>query len=318
MKLYLKIFARDADVSRVFCVKIFKTLYTICMKKILIIGGGNIGQAIKTLLLQSNNTDRDIKVFDKTQSLSDYEELAADVLQHTDHMFICVPSVALGGLMNELQDLPRDTNISILTKGFLPGTSTHPFEFFREFGFINVSLVYGPMLAREISEGKVAYATIAGGDTAHETIQLFVGSHLKTEYVADLEPVACAGILKNIYALALGAIHNHGSDNAIGGLITDMVQEAQRILEHNMLADISLQYCFLGDVIATGTSEHSSNHTVGKKLAGGEVCDLNSEGCRSIDAFVTRYCEGVDTPLVDAIAALVSGGSYTDFERKVL
>jgi len=298
--------------------KRIQIIYTMDMKKILIIGGGKIGQAIKTLLKQSDNKDLDIKIYDKAQSLSDYAKLTSDVLKQTDHVFVCVPSIVLKELMEDIQDLSRDARISILTKGFLPGTDVYPFELFQEHGFTHVSLVSGPMLAREISNEKVAYATIAGGDTAQETIELFKGSHLKTEYVHECEPVAFAGVLKNIYALALGAIHNHGSQNTVGGIITNMVQEAKTILTHNKLEDVSLQYCFLGDVIATGTSEHSQNHTVGKILGRGEICDLNSEGCRSIDAFIDRYCRDVDTPIIDSIKGLLSGESYKEFEEKIL
>lgn len=287
------------------------------MKNILIIGGGNIGQAVRSLFTKKEGNDYEVKIFDVDSSRSDYTELTPDIKQEVDHVYICVPSTAIVHVLRDMDGFSKEVHIHILTKGFLPGTSVHTFEEFLQKGFRNVHVVYGPMLAKEVMERETAYATLATA-TGGEAVYPLEDTRLQTDTAEDIEAVAVAGILKNIYAIALGAIYHTDSQNIIGGAISNMTKEARDIFIANNLQDVSLDFCFLGDVIATGTSIDSSNYGVGKTLGAGEVCDLNSEGCRNIEAFISRYAVHAHTPIVHAVKSLLDGGSYEAFKGAIL
>ncbi|MFT4545457.1 MAG: glycerol-3-phosphate dehydrogenase (NAD(P)+) [Bacteroidia bacterium] len=138
-----------------------------------------------------------------------------------------------------------------------------------------VGCLAGPNLASEIADGQPAATVIAShfdeviklGQRTLRTPNFQVyGSH-------DLKGVEIAGVLKNVIALAAGALNGLGyGENAKALLISRGLVEMIHIGKH-LGGDVTafLGLAGIGDLIATCSSARSRNYTVGYRLAKGET-----------------------------------------------
>ena len=138
-----------------------------------------------------------------------------------------------------------------------------------------VGCLAGPNLASEIANGQPAATVIAShfdevikiGQRTLRTPNFQVyGSH-------DLIGVEIAGVLKNVIALAAGALSGLGyGENAKALLISRGLVEMIHIGKH-LGGDVTafLGLAGIGDLIATCSSSRSRNYTVGYRLAKGET-----------------------------------------------
>lgn len=155
-----------------------------------------------------------------------------------------------------------------------------------------VGCLAGPNLAAEILNGQPAATVIAShfeeviklGQRTLRTPRFQVyGSH-------DLTGVEIAGVLKNVIALAAGALSGLGfGENAKALLISRGLVEMIYVGK-NLGGDIVafLGLAGIGDLIATCSSPKSRNYTVGYRLAKGETLD-------QILADMEEVAEGVNT-----------------------
>lgn len=155
-----------------------------------------------------------------------------------------------------------------------------------------VGCLAGPNLAAEILDGQPAATVIAShfdevikaGQRSLRTPRFQVyGSH-------DLTGVEIAGVLKNVIALAAGALNGLGfGENAKALLISRGLVEMIYVGK-NLGGDIVafLGLAGVGDLIATCSSPKSRNYTVGYRLAKGETL-------AEILADMEEVAEGVNT-----------------------
>ncbi len=187
-----------------------------------------------------------------------------------------------------------------------------------------VGCLAGPNLASEILDDQPAATVIA----SHFDEVIKIGQRtLRTPRFQvyssnDLTGVEIAGVLKNVIAIAAGALNGLGyGENAKALLISRGLVEMIHIGKHlggDVVAFLGL--AGVGDLIATCSSPRSRNYTVGYRLAKGETLD-------AILADMEEVAEGINTlkisksmanylgyraPLTETIYEVLFGGKTVE------
>jgi glycerol-3-phosphate dehydrogenase (NAD(P)+) len=141
-------------------------------------------------------------------------------------------------------------------------------------GIKRVGCLAGPNLAREIAEGKPAATVVASNSQEVLEIgqQLLRSSNFQVLWNDDLYGVELCGVIKNIMAIASGALSGFElGENAKALLVNRAMVEMIHIGTH-MGAGLKafLGVAGIGDLMATCNSPKSRNFTVGYRLAKGE------------------------------------------------
>jgi glycerol-3-phosphate dehydrogenase (NAD(P)+) len=270
-----------------------------------VIGGGNFGSAVANLLSRQRNVIlyvRDEKTIERilatrenrghlisknitpTNSL---EELA----KTCDVIFPIVPSSHFRGMMKKLSPHLHPYHVLIHgTKGLdialLSGQSIETVskldrsqvktmsEVIREESVVvRVGCLAGPNLSKELAERHPAATVIASHFNEVISIgkRLLRNEHFQVYGNNELVGVELAGVLKNIIAIASGALTGMGhGENARGLLISRGVVEMVhlgRALGGNTKAFLGV--AGIGDLVTTSNSTLSRNFQVGYKLAQG-------------------------------------------------
>lgn len=289
-----------------------------------VVGGGSFGTALANLLAENN----DVLLYARRQETVDnfnihrlnlrqqiHERIRAttDITEITQHcllIFPTIPSSVFRDVLLQMEPTLRPDHIMIHgTKGFHINVSEEDRkEDIQELGrdsiytmseliqqetvVTRVGCISGPNLAKELAEHQPAGTVIAShfdevikqGRIALKSprFQVF-GSH-------DLIGVELAGTLKNIIALGAGALDGlEMGHNAKALLIAKSLGEVIRI--GRVLggdAKTFLGLAGIGDIVATASSPHSRNHTVGYRMAKGETLDQILETSEEV-------AEGINT-----------------------
>jgi glycerol-3-phosphate dehydrogenase (NAD(P)+) len=289
-----------------------------------VIGAGHFGSIIANMLAQNNHVllyarseevaknisenraNRGLPIHPNVEATNNLSQIAS----RCDVIFPIVPSSNFRVMMKELSPYLHPYHVLIHgTKGFdvtLPkGESLQSVrllnrkqvktmsEVIREESVVvRIGCLAGPNLAKELAQLQPAATVIAS--PFNEVIQLgkrllrnerfqVYGNH-------DLIGVELAGVLKNIIAIASGALSGLGyGENAKGLLISrgaiEMVYLGKAL---GGKTSAFLGLAGIGDLVATCNSPTSRNFTVGYRLAKGEK--LNS-----ILANMDEIAEGVNT-----------------------
>ena len=157
---------------------------------------------------------------------------------------------------------------------------------------VRVGCLAGPNLSKELADKQPAATVVASQfDEVIQTGQKLLRTDRFQVYGShDLIGVELAGVLKNIIAIASGAITGMGlGENARALLVSRGMVEMiyiGRALGGNVQAFIGL--AGVGDLVATCSSPLSRNYTVGYRLAKGET--LNQ-----IMSSMEEVAEGINT-----------------------
>ncbi|MBQ8847574.1 MAG: NAD(P)-dependent glycerol-3-phosphate dehydrogenase [Candidatus Gastranaerophilales bacterium] len=189
----------------------------------------------------------------------------------------------------------------------------------------NFAVLSGPTLAREIIDGCPTLATIASYDmeVASRAQKLLNVTSLFRLYTnSDVIGVELGGSLKNVIAIASGFAASMGlGDNLRGSLLTRGMAEMVRV---GVALGAKPQTLYglsgMGDLIATASSPHSRNYTVGSLIAQGKKIDDILEHLGSVAEGVKTskaLCElakklNIEVPVSNAIYEAV----YTDITPK--
>jgi len=257
---------------------------------VVIIGAGAIGNAIAYLLKAKNITPL---MWDIDPTKASKRLKLADLLQNADILFFCVPSWALrSAITHASPSLNKRTVVVCLAKGIEPKTRlTMDALITQMLPGQPFALLDGPMLASEIMKGKGAGAVVATKkNKVATTIQnLFAGTSLAIETSTDVRGAALASVLKNIYAIGFGIAEGlHYGENQKGMLAMMAIAEMRMILLRlGGRAETALGLSGLADLVATGLSSSSMNHTLGVALAKHGASPLRTEGRSSISQLVS-------------------------------
>ncbi|GIV36161.1 MAG: glycerol-3-phosphate dehydrogenase [NAD(P)+] [Cyclobacteriaceae bacterium] len=314
-------------------------------KPVGVIGAGNFGSAVSNLLAVHRNVllyARDEKTIDRIlnkrenrghrmkKNITPVNDLAL-LARECDIIFPIVPSAHFRSMMRKLSPHLHPYHILIHgTKGFdisLPkGQSLETIhrlnrqqvktmsEVIREESVVvRVGCLAGPNLSKELAAKHPAATVVA----SHFNEVISIGKRLlrndrfQVYGNNDLVGVELAGVLKNIIAIASGALTGMGyGENARGLLISRGIVEMiylGRALGGNTKAFLGL--AGVGDLVTTCSSALSRNFQVGYRLAQGqtltqilESMDEVAEGVNTVR--IARKCAdyyGVRAPITTTL-----------------
>lgn len=273
--------------------------------QVAIIGGGAIGQAIKSCL--ANDAARTVLIYDKRDVACDFSATVSGA----DIIFLCIPSAAIREVLERCQTIAKPEVVVIsLAKGVEKSTGKFMHEVIGEYVPSQFfGLLSGPMLAEELGAHQGGVGVVASAD---QSVYRAAGSvlqpdYLRLEYSDDVGGVALAGVLKNVYALAVGISAGLGfRQNMQGWLAAQAIRESITIasaVKHN--PEIILGTAGLADFIATAFSPYSLNREAGQTIVQGGVIP-KSEGYTSLAKILT-LTDGVtnELPLLAALESVV-------------
>jgi glycerol-3-phosphate dehydrogenase (NAD(P)+) len=281
------------------------------------IGAGEIGAALAKLVAHSGvhveQWDADPKKVKGQKSLE-------EVVSMADVLFICVPSWILRLAVKPIVPVLKKKTICVFvskgieakTKLFIDGLAKDMLPKGQPF-----VLLSGPMLAEELVAGRGGAACVATKSVAdYKKIEsVFSCDDLHLTHAENVKSVAVAGVLKNVYAIALGISAGLSwGDNRKGWLVTESLHEMIYIMKA-LKADPSYALCQagLGDYIATGMSKYSSNQSLGRELVEKTHCDRKSEGCEALPSLVKMLgAKNMKSlPILSALHEVIEKGKNT-------
>lgn len=230
-----------------------------------------------------------------------------------DALVVAAPALGVRELRDRVAPRLRAAHrLCSATKGLTPDDSRRMSELWSEvMPAARVAVLSGPNISREIAAGLPAPTVIASTDRATaKAFQELLGTPMFRAYTNDdVVGVELCGALKNIVALGAGAIDGMGYGvNAKAGFMTRGLAEIARYAfasGANPLTCAGL--AGFGDLIATCTSAHSRNRTVGEQLAKGvAIAEIErrlggqvAEGIGTTEAVhALATAKGVDMPIV--------------------
>lgn len=160
-----------------------------------------------------------------------------------------------------------------------------------------IGALSGPNLAPEVAHGMPAGSVVGSPDDAlgERVVDLLSGPTLRVYRNRDLVGVELAGALKNVVAIAAGAVEALGlGDNARAAIVTRGLAEMTRLGVAAGASPLTFAgLAGIGDILATVASPLSRNHRLGVEVARGR-------SWREVEASLGGVAEGAHT----VIAAL--------------
>jgi glycerol-3-phosphate dehydrogenase (NAD(P)+) len=290
--------------------------------KVGIVGRGEIGSVLGEMFERGGTA---VLYWDREAAKSTVSSLA-ELGKSSDVVFIATPSSAVGESAAVLAAAGKPGAIVALAKGVEPGFKTMDAVLRARAPGWAYGLLYGPMLAEELSTGNPSAAILAlsdinpagGGVSWHEPIARALAPQLRVEMTEDVTSIALCGALKNCYAIALGIADGLALGmNAKGALAARIVGEMEAILTA-LDADPRAAHGLAGlaDIVATGLSEHSANHAVGIAAAHGAGLP-HAEGVNTLRE-VPHAIDLSSAPILQTTRAIICDGAGPESIKKLI
>lgn len=309
------------------------------MKKVTVLGAGTWGVAL-TILLAGNGhkvtlwskfpAETDALAQNRSEIknlpgavLPDSVELTNDLQGALENAPDLVVNTVISPFVREVSKalssyVKEGTVIVNASKGIENGTLYTMTDIIsQEIPQAKVAVLSGPSHAEEVSR-HIPTTVVAGAaekETAMFVQDMFMNRYFRVYTSPDVLGIEIGGALKNVIALAAGAIDGLGyGDNTKAALITRGIVEIARLGEamgarYETFAGLS----GIGDLIVTCTSIHSRNHNAGYLLGKGKTLEeakrevgqvvegVNS--ARAALALAEKY--GVEMPIVEQVNAVL-------------
>ncbi|PRY86712.1 NAD(P)H-dependent glycerol-3-phosphate dehydrogenase [Mongoliibacter ruber] len=275
-------------------------------KSIGVVGMGSFGTAVANILAAKNKViayARRAEVVEEINTMHtvDGSKIHEDILGTQDPEYLCkscdtiffmVPSAAfqevirafspflypyhmvIHGTKGLCLNLPEGKSLEEVAKISRKNILTMSEVILKETVVIRVGCLAGPNLAKELSAGQPAATVVASrfNEVILEGQRLLRNDKFQVYGNSDIVGVELSGVLKNIIAIASGALAGLGlGENAKGLLISRGMVELVYLgnaLGGSLKSFIGL--AGIGDLVTTCNSTLSRNYTVGFRLAKGE------------------------------------------------
>jgi glycerol-3-phosphate dehydrogenase (NAD(P)+) len=180
-----------------------------------------------------------------------------------------------------------------------------------------LAFLSGPSFAKELASQHPTAVVVActNIDNCNAVMKRFHTPYLRLYASADVHGVECGGALKNVIAIATGAVEGLGyGHNTRAAVITRGLAEIARLAISRGGSPLTLAgLAGMGDLVLTCTGELSRNRTVGVELGKGRTLKdiLGSlghvaEGVKTTkSAYDLSKKLGVDMPIVHEIHAVL-------------
>ena len=175
-----------------------------------------------------------------------------------------------------------------------------------------LAVLSGPGFAGEIARGLPSAVTLASSqiDDALALAETLSSLRFRIYASDDMRGVEAGGALKNIIAIAAGAVQGAGlGASASAAMVTRGFAELKRIGEaFGGRAETLNGLSGLGDLILTCNSTQSRNFQFGRDLALGQASKALAEGTATAHiAADLAIKQHIDAPIITAISALIKG-----------
>ena len=186
------------------------------------------------------------------------------------------------------------------------------------------AVLSGPSFASEVARGLPSAVTLACADIemAEKLAGALSGPVFRPYYTDDIIGAETGGALKNVLAIACGIVEGREMGrSAHAAVITRGFAEIVRVTEAlGGKPDTVTGLCGLGDLVLTCSSPQSRNMSLGLALGQGQSVEQALAGKRSVaegyeSAPAVRDLSrklGVDTPIIEAVAAVLAGETTVD------
>ncbi len=321
-------------------------------KTAVVLGGGSWGTALahvvashgyKTLLWmrdpkvakainKTHKNPRYVKQFELHEGVEATTDLVL-AAGFAETIIVAIPSKALRKVAYQLGDhLSGDQILLSATKGLEVDSFKRMSQILREETCVRkIGALSGPNLAAEVMLGHPSATVVASRyeEVVNAAEKLLAGPRFRLYGNLDIVGVEMAGALKNVIAIAAGISAGLGfGANTLSLLLTRGLAEICRMGEHLGAERSTFQgLAGFGDLVATCTSTLSRNHTVGRRLAGGESLEeiradmhMVAEGVNTTAA-VHGYAQrlGVDMPIAEGMhKVLFEGQELSDVIQSLM
>lgn len=210
--------------------------------------------------------------------------------------------------------------VVLSAKGLETGTLQRQSEILGEIEPTAIPLVLsGPSFAVDVASGRPTAVTLAGSDqgATNAVAAALAGPSFRPYAADDMVGVELAGALKNVYALACGAVEGAGlGPSARSALIARAFAELSRVVvamggSANTLTGLA----GLGDLTLSCTSTQSRNYRAGIALGRGDAAPAGdlAEGIATAPVALGIVQKlDIDAPLIGAVNLLLAGTASID------
>jgi len=303
------------------------------MSKITFLGGGSFGSALAVLLAEKNNIvniyNRDENVVNEINIKRTNEKYMKDLIipsnvtafnnieeaiEGTDYVVLSVPSHVIRSMCKMLKGkISKDIPIISIAKGIEEDSDKRLSTVIEEELDNPVVILSGPSHAEEISMKlpTTIVSTSKNMKYATDIQDLFMNSYFRIYTNDDVIGVEIGGAVKNIIALAAGAIDGLGyGDNTKAALLTRGMKEITRVgIALGGRAETFYGLTGMGDLIVTCTSMHSRNRRAGFLIGKGMSLEealkeigMVVEGVKACRAFYKlKEKMGISMPITDGL-----------------
>ncbi len=212
------------------------------MKKVLIIGAGAMGAAFSFPLLDNNNkvtltepyntklTNQLLKkkkfhpnlkiILPKKLLIKKFSSQL--LLEKWDLVVVAVSSIGIELVKKYLNNLNKKTYLLVLTKGLKFDRKKNKIITMSEQldsrgRKLNISVLKGPCLAKELSRKVKSYTVIANKNIriAKQIGKIISAKYYKTEYSSDVRGIEFSSAIKNIYSMVIGSGEGNNTSSAL-------------------------------------------------------------------------------------------------------
>lgn len=256
-----------------------------------------------------------------------------EVVRDSDLLIFATPSPYLKSHLEKLKRSLRSKIVVSAIKGIVPEENVIVSEYFRmKYGVPenNLMVIGGPCHAEEVAQQRLSYLTIGGTDMKLTSwfANTITSNYIKATTNEDVFGIEYASVLKNVYAIAAGICHGlKYGDNFQAVLMCNAAQEMNRFITAVSDTPRSIDdSVYLGDLLVTGYSHYSRNHTFGTLIGDGySVKQAQMEMEMIAEGYYGTKCmkeinaeRKVDMPILDSVYNILYGKISPMVEIKLL
>lgn len=237
-------------------------------------------------------------------------------LRGTDCLVVVTPAQALRDVLGAAQPhVPENIPVVLCAKGIERGTGLPLSEIAETILPSNpIAALSGPSFAADVAKGLPTAVVVAAREEplAAALAARFSTQQFRCYSTDDLIGVEIGGALKNVFAIAAGAVTGAGlGASAQAAMVTRGFVELRRIAAaFGARPETLMGLSGLGDLILTCGSAQSRNFAYGLALARGEPLEGRplAEGVATA-AIAARLAQerGIDAPIIAAVAQILEG-----------
>ncbi|TPN32771.1 NAD(P)-dependent glycerol-3-phosphate dehydrogenase [Mesorhizobium sp. B2-3-3] len=302
--------------------------------RVTVLGGGAWGTALALAMLRAGHSVRlyardpqtvaaigrgenprylpGIAIAPGIEATSDIEAALADA----DCVLAVTPAQSLRATLAAARDhMPAGIPLVLCAKGIERDTGALLSAIVEEILPKNpVAALSGPSFATDVARGLPTAVVVAARDEmlAADLAARFSAENLRCYSSSDLIGVEIGGALKNVFAIAAGAVTGAGlGASAQAAMVTRGFVELRRIgAAFGARPETLMGLSGLGDLLLTCSSAQSRNFAYGLALGQGKALSglPLAEGVPTA-AIAARIAaeRGIDAPIISAVAAILDG-----------